>query len=244
VSFIDIDPDIRDMVEEELYSGETLLWAGKSRPGTGLRRLKTPGGLMTLTMVGGLLAILGLVVLVIISAASSEPDFADGGAPVIAMIIPIIAVFMAMVAAMIPITRMFSNRNAIYALTDRRALILARGASGARSVKSFGESDIQRIERRMYADGTGDVVFAHEYRSNAAARSGLYGTGGESAIGFMGISNAREVEMLMLETFKMNAGGNAYKYKHDELADDGELVIEDDLSAFADDEDRRQTSSR
>jgi hypothetical protein len=55
---------------------------------------------------------------------------------------------------------------------------------------------------------------------------------------------APEVEMLMLETFKMNACGNAYKYKHDELADDGELVIEDDLSAFADDEDGRQTSNR
>jgi hypothetical protein len=92
------------------------------------------------------------------------------------------------------------SRHTLYAVTDRRALILDRN-----NVQSFGPRDIEFIERRMHSGGRGDILFAREVHPSGA---GMWGYSGfnrsmmESAVGFFDIEDARAVEALMLEVFR------------------------------------------
>lgn len=82
-------------------------------------------------------------------------------------------------------------RNTIYAITDRRALII----QGARSVetKSFGPDALAEITRRERRNGTGDVLFSRkEWRDSDGDRQ-------TREIGFFSIPEPRRVETLLRE---------------------------------------------
>ena len=138
-----------------------------------------------------------------------------------------------LVAVLIPaIMRMRNAKNVVYAITDRRLLMIS-----GNSVQSYGERDIQFIERKMHKDGIGDITFRRETQTWGWGR----GYGGSmfapqsrlTAVGFFGIENPREVEALMLETFRPDG---AAKHKHDDNWD------ENDEYFYDDEEDRRSAS--
>ena len=146
--------------------------------------------------------------------------------PWIAVMIATLIVLGLLVAIMPAITRMKNAKNAIYAITDRRLLMIS-----GNSVQSYGERDIQFIERKMHKDGTGDITFRRETQT----RTGYYGgsvfapQSHTTSVGFFGVEDPQEVEALMLETFRPDG---AQKRKHDENWD------EDDEYFYDGEEDR------
>ncbi|MEO8394494.1 MAG: hypothetical protein ABI700_15985, partial [Chloroflexota bacterium] len=95
-----------------------------------------------------------------------------------------------------PIYDYFMARRTIYAVTDRRALIL-KGTLRGRKALSYRQFD--SIKRRSLFSEKGDLIFGSESyrerrRSGARIRT--------RKIGFFGIENAHEVEQIMLETSK------------------------------------------
>ena len=61
----------------------------------------------------------------------------------------------------------------------------------SRTVTTYHARDIDSIERCERADGTGDVTFAHQYRTDSR------GNRTTTSIGFYGIHQPQEVEKLI-----------------------------------------------
>ncbi|HKQ06731.1 MAG TPA: hypothetical protein VJ464_16475 [Blastocatellia bacterium] len=77
----------------------------------------------------------------------------------------------------------------VYVISNRRAMIIT--GARARKVQSFAAPDIGLIERTERSNGKGDVMFATATMNRNIQR-----------IGFTGITEARRVERLLLDTFK------------------------------------------
>jgi hypothetical protein len=80
-------------------------------------------------------------------------------------------------------------KSTVYALTNRRVMIITGGAS--KKIQSFAGKDIGIIERTERANGSGDVTFATITTSKNTHR-----------VGFMGVQDSRRVERLLLDVFK------------------------------------------
>jgi hypothetical protein len=66
-------------------------------------------------------------------------------------------------------------------------------------VKSYGPADVEQLERRESADGSGDLVFARErYTTRHKGHTRTH----TREIALWGIPNVREVERLLRENLK------------------------------------------
>jgi hypothetical protein len=73
-------------------------------------------------------------------------------------------------------------RRSAYVITDRRAIILDAVGWRSTKIRSFGPDQLKNFTRREKSDGSGDVVFV------------LSGGGHDKYVGFLSVSNAKEVE--------------------------------------------------
>ena len=203
---------IYEHAEAELLPGENLLWVGQPKNA----RRSLFGGTndakvaMLAAMVGAqVLLVLGGVVFM--AASRSTADGTTSGFPLIFVILALIVVLGLAVGIGPLLWSFFKAKNTIYAITDRRVLMIA-----GRSVQSYGEQDIEFIERKVHRDGTGDIIFKHEHRTGTTYYgSHVFGTRTYSdPIGFFGIADPHEVEALMLDTFRTT--GYARKRKDDD----------------------------
>jgi hypothetical protein len=208
-----LPPEIGERVEAELLDGETILWIGRPAFSIAFTGSGSPARLITL--ISTLLAVL-LVAGVVGTAAMSAGRTIF---PVI-MINILIAVIVAMMAVR-AMGNLWRNRHTIYAVTNRRALIIDNT-----TVQSFRSNDLEFIERRMRSATRGDIIFKRQPNLQKVYYGG--GMAGRQAfsepIGFFGIDNVREVEQLMLETFRPADQGASWpkeKRKH-ELADEAD----------------------
>lgn len=173
------NPITRSGVDAELQPGETILWTGK--PLASRIALQNRQALVT-----GVLALAALyVVLTGVAAASIFSFFIFGcGFTWLAALFMLLPLYY----FARPVSDYLAAGRTIYAVTDRRALIIKPGFGG-KTVQSYNH--IEQIERRELSGGKGDLIFASETqpaRSRARQRK----------IGFFGIANPREVEQLML----------------------------------------------
>jgi len=216
-----IPQEIYNKVETELLEGEQLLWVGLPGARTGLaqNRLATKLGIMLAVMFGVLVAALTM--------------FARGGAMMMAnstnlwVFGMIVALFLIAAGASV-VQNLRLNKHGIYVITDQRVLII-----GNRAVQSYGENDIDFIERQMRSNGKGDIIFKRVPRTRGAYYgSGMYGSRlYDEPIGFFGIDNPREVEALMLQTFRARGDNRRLeKPKRDALDEsDAPIYADDDL---------------
>lgn len=180
-----IDPVTQSAVQSELDSGEQLIWTARPNPQrVAMRQLPLflfgiPFFAFAVTWMGGAFFMTRLV---------------SGAAPGLGptSFFPLFGVPFVLVGLYLltsPAVAYWKAGKTIYAVTNRRAILIEGGTS--RSVQTFERGEIGHIERREHSNGTGDVIFARERVSGAKGRSYL------REVGFWGIPNAREVERLM-----------------------------------------------
>src|SRR5215216_6392607 len=176
-----IDYESQQMAQAELESGEQLLWHG--RP-------------------GGRRFILGSIPIVLFGipwtafslfwmAAASGFLFTKSGNGIFSLFalfgVPFVLVGFGMLGS--PYWAYRKMKRTVYALTNRRALIITGGRS--KTIRSYSSKDIGVIERTERANGKGDIYFATVEGNKSTQR-----------IGFLGISDARRVERLLMDVFK------------------------------------------
>lgn len=193
-----IPRQVLDRVDEELLAGEEVLWIG--RPSGGAAGTTAPLNIIVL-----LLLIVGFLIGIFTGLEATPMIWL-----VLLGILAPVVLLMFLQQGRGP----WSNRSTIYAVTDRRALIIRPDR-----VQSYGPRDIQFIERRMRRNGRGDILFARE----PGAASGYYAARpNPMSVGFFGIEDSRAVEALMLEVFRPVEVQNADKPKHDAAQSDDE----------------------
>jgi hypothetical protein len=213
-------PDsLRKCVRKELAEGEEVQWAGQPRSGRFALRA------LPIALVG--IFFTGFALFWVASALEMQERRAEfdrqwnaqrdrmGGAPsspstttgfsvedVFPLLgIPFVVVGLGMACS--PLWMIHKARTTAYLVTNRRAIIFDGGWST--HVRSFGPSELGRLERRQKADGSGDVILAKETRYTAGYYSGSPGRGGHWApgglsikeIGFFGIPQVKFVEQLL-----------------------------------------------
>jgi hypothetical protein len=221
-------------VKAELLPGEDLLWVAPANP----RRMSSGSSnpAIIFTIVGLLIMfVVGIAVFFIAAADTGNVSVTtitpagvnEVSSEAIGIVIPIVVLTLILVfgvIAAIPVLKMRQAKNAVYAITDRRILMIS-----GNSVQSYGEQDIQFVRRKMHRDGTGNILFRTDLHSGLNNQGmGVYTMGpGMRDVGFFGISNPREIEQLLLDTFRPE--NHTGKRKHDdELWQDEDQYFEDE----------------
>jgi hypothetical protein len=171
--------------QSELEAGENLLWAGQPDP----KRL----ALQSLPIAIFGIPFTAFAVFWIVNALNIGSHMPRSGGfdffPLFG--IPFLLVGLGMVSSPLWIHRKGSQT--VYAVTDKRLLIIKGGAS--RSVQSFDESSIGNIERVERPNGSGDIIFAQQVQNYQS--SGGHSRTSTERIGFFGIPDVRSVEKLV-----------------------------------------------
>ena len=172
--------DAQRTAQSELKAGENLLWVGQPDP----LRYALQGTLPT--------TLFGLV----FTAGPLFLAFINGSFPVGLMIFLLIG----LVIMSVPLWAYRDAKQTVYAVTDKRLLIITGG--GSRSVQSFVDSRIVKVDSRIgkiesveRSNGSGDIVFAEKvsrYRNSDG-----HSCTSIEPIGFFGIPDVRSVEKLV-----------------------------------------------
>jgi hypothetical protein len=172
----------------ELEPGETVIWTCQPLPARLLRQ-SVPKGLFGLFFVSFAL----LWMCAVVAGWNNNWDRGQAVAPFATHNVVIAAGaglwFLPLGIYMLswPMRAWRQARTTVYALTDRRALIVKPALFGAFRVLSFPPEGLALIQFQERDDGSGDIVFEN--------RKAWYGMREPS--GFMAIARARDVETLL-----------------------------------------------
>jgi hypothetical protein len=78
-----------------------------------------------------------------------------------------------------------------WVLTNRRAIIFKAGWRGATTVRSFAPEGLTDIQRKQFADGTGNLVFTRDVRRDSD------GDRRSTEVGFVAIHDVKKVEEMV-----------------------------------------------
>lgn len=185
---------IRKVAEAALHGQESLLWSGQPNP------WRAALGNLSQSFFGVLWTAFVVFMLSQVSSMNSASSFSRSSTSGFVSLFQLfLGVFLLVGIGMIlsPAWYYVKARRRVYALTEQRALIIERFP--AQSVRSYFARDISFIDRQG-DDLQGDIIFAREARAyrrrSGATRTYIV------PIGFLGIKKPREVEALMLQTFR------------------------------------------
>lgn len=188
------DRAIRKVAEAALHGQESLLWSGRPNPWrAAIRNLSQ-------SFFGLLWTAFVVFMFFQFSSMNSRSSFSRSSTSGFTSFFQLfLGVFLLVGIGMIlsPIWYYAKARRRVYALTEQRALIIERFPT--QSVRSYFARDISFIDRQG-DDMQGNIIFAREARTYRR-RSGYTRTY-MAPIGFLGIKKPREVEALMLQTFR------------------------------------------
>jgi len=156
----DLSDELTALVKPELLPGERLIWAAKSRPNR--------SGLWV-EAVKAMPWIVGSLLIGVLALAAFNGEFGprllkiEGFLAVLGIFSGVVFVIsaIAMISlVMSAISQARQDRDATYALTDRRAIIWRPNIeTKGIEVHSFSRGSIKNVSRVEYSDGTGDVKF-------------------------------------------------------------------------------------
>ena len=173
---------LKTLIDGELVDGEELIWTGQPRPGRfAIRSLPI--------VLFGIPWTAFAVFWTCGAAGFKLPDFSSPAAFFPLFGLPFVLIGIGMLTS--PVWMMCKAKRTVYAITDRRAIILRSGWST--DVRSFDPEDLRDLRRKERRDGSGDIVIAHD-----VVMSGRHGPS-RTAVGFLAIPNVREVERLLVE---------------------------------------------
>ncbi|MBY0460833.1 MAG: hypothetical protein K2V38_26235 [Gemmataceae bacterium] len=197
---LDLDPGFSDralmkQVEAELSRGEVLHFA--CRPA---REIAQKQGLVAMGT-GLFFALVGVVVAVIMFAATKAPWFAG--------LVPVLFVVIGVAMAVLgPVMKNRQAKMGWYAVTDRQALVFQVslwGSSGKLDTYTPAELRKMRVQKSFWLKGGGDLVFktiiTHTTRTerDAHGRTRTSTSTSKQDFGFLGIADVRDVETLVHE---------------------------------------------
>lgn len=206
-----LPPDLERQVNDELETGETLLWAGQPAPAR-FARLARPQFLAGIPYT--LFALFWetvVVTMMVIPLLRHGPGHLGGVIGIgFAIIFPLFGLMALANGVGLLLTPWKQRRNAyqtLYALTNRRALLLQSGPGATRSQALMPEQlrDRTRIQER---NGSGDLLFPHA--GTVVLSETWPGLGGNKnqgrnaavSVGFYGIPDVRAVDDLIRHTFE------------------------------------------
>lgn len=170
--------DLGTLVDSELAKGERIAWIGQPIPG---RMAQSSIPLVLFGIPFTAFAVFWMAM------ASGIAGRAGGGVRLFFVLwgIPFIVVGLGMLTSPFWIYR--KALGTIYAITDRRALLVEKGLWGRIVVRSFEPSSLGALSRIQNADGSGSLVFQREYRPGG--RRGRF-----VDVGFLAVPDVKEVE--------------------------------------------------
>lgn len=176
---------LRDALDAELERGERMAWIGQPLPARLARR--------TLPILLFAIPWTAFAVFWMFAAAGFEaPDLSGGIEGIFPLFgLPFVLVGLGMFSA--PLWAARAARGTVYCVTDRRVLIIRVGR--AIRVRSFDPEQLTRHDKRVYADGSGDLVFARELTRHASREHGRQ----LMPVGFLGVSDVRGAEAAVRE---------------------------------------------
>jgi hypothetical protein len=201
-------PELEQCVQSELSAGERLVWVGQPRPdmyrGSSVFLMIFGACFTTFALifflVGG-----GMALMFGVFGAAAAGNGAGGFAACFPLLfcllsLPFLAVGVYMLTASIWMPKRI--RRIIYALTDRRAVILEpnffRKGWSVRSYSRDGLGNMYRVDK---AHGAGDLVF-EEYYTRSTNSQGFSSTH-RNQRGFIAIDQVRDVEELVRLTLQL-----------------------------------------
>jgi hypothetical protein len=191
-------------LESELEEGEELLWFGQPTADSNNRPTPARVFIILVSIFGSfglIFLVLGILFLAVfgIEAAGLPLTIIGGTFLFIALLYTFISIIL---------SNLNSAKNTIYAVTDRRIIIMEKNKNTI--VDSYGKKDIGPISRIERPDGTGDLIFTsnrggNSYYNNYNGTSSNTNNGswnGNINKGRMqGIAGVKEVERLIRRTF-------------------------------------------
>lgn len=205
-----LSPHFQTLVEQELLSGETLKWVGQPQPFRMARQHITTA-LFSIVWLGMIIFMYSQLTSNFMRPSRSSFGTSSGFSSFASIFQLVLFGFFLIGLGMLfsPLINAFLATQTVYAITNRRMVTIKEYGISVlnlifnRSVISYGEKDIQRVERRDYGGDVGDVIIGYETRTRRSRSSGgRYRTSTYTVpIGLLGVHNVREVEALVLETF-------------------------------------------
>jgi hypothetical protein len=171
--------DVSRLVDAELRNGERIAWTGQPIPSRFARRsigivlFGIPWTAFALFWIAG-------------ASGFKMPDFSHGSGIFPLFGLPFVLIGFGMLSS--PYWMLRKARRTAYVITDQRAIVLAGGAFGSTTIRSFDPDRLNDIRRVQKPDGTGDLIFERTWASDGDA-------GRQSTDhGFLAIAGVRDVE--------------------------------------------------
>lgn len=182
---------MQNVLDTEVRNDEQLLWA--AQPGTG-RAFKR-----------ALPILLFALAWLVFSSFVAYMVFTDTDVPFFPKAFISFFLLIGVLLLSAPYWMMRAAKNTIYAVTSKRAMIIKKGR--AITVDNYGPEKLGDIDKRIFADGSGDLIFEkrishHSHRSRGRSRSSQQ----VKEIGFFGIPKVNDVYDMILNMASQNAG--------------------------------------
>lgn len=170
--------ELATLVDAELGKGERIVWIGQPIPSRLARS--------TLPIVLFGIPVTAFAFFWIVTASGIRGlGFPGPSCFFVLFGIPFVLVGLGMLTS--PVWMYLKAGRTVYAVTDRRALVIDGGLFGGMTVRSFEPASMTGLTRTQFADGSGNLIFQREYRPGG--RHGRF-----IAIGFFAIPDVKAVE--------------------------------------------------
>jgi hypothetical protein len=178
----ELSDELRAHVESELTSQEQVVWVQQPVPWL-IARGTLPILLVGIPFTAFALVWMGLAIFGVGQAANAGPMwfFPFFG-------LPFVFVGLGMFSA--PYWALRSAKRTVYVLTTQRAMLL-KGGWNSINVRSFEPAALTSLNRKQRPDGSGDLIFAQEWRP------GNHGHSTSRNVGFLGVRDVKHVEDLV-----------------------------------------------